>query len=126
MTAMMEEITGLNVYGQVTGLPGTVTLKLGIDGKEVQSGGDHVTEVTFGIDDLRRLHIMVTKGAQLWSLDGQVLLPGKLAFMRHHNTCFESRALFNDRVLFRWRAYFDNDRKLQLLVEQPTSVSSSV
>jgi len=123
---MMDLVRGLNVFGKITDVPGEVTLSLGADGTEISSGDSCKSVATFGIDTSLRVYIRVTRGAEFWSLDGQLLVPGKTTHMHHKNTVFESRAVFNDRVWFRWRSYLLSDWKLTLLVEEPTAVASRV
>jgi hypothetical protein len=120
---MLEDIRGLNIFGNITGVPGEVKLSLRSDGAQVVTGDTCISVVIFGIDERRQPYLEVSVGANLWNLDGNVLVPGKRSFMLHRKTFIESRAIFNDRVWFRWRANLTSDLRLQLLVEEPSAVN---
>jgi hypothetical protein len=113
---VLEDITGVNVFGNRTGLPGEVTLSLGADGKVVSSTTTRVTVVTFGIDAERRVYIAVPLGRALWTVDGRSVVEGR-HLMIHRNTFIESRARFNGLVCFRWKGNFESDHKLTLFTE---------
>jgi hypothetical protein len=118
MKTMLEDITGLNVFGKITALPGEVTIRLGADGQKTGPENDCATEVTFGIDENRRVYISVSKGRERWQLDGRMLNAGRNE-MFNRKSVIESRALFNGTLCLRWRAVFEKDRKLVLITETP-------
>ncbi len=120
---MLEDTRGLDVFGTLTDVPGKVTLSLGADGTIIASEGSCVSVVTFSIDGSLNLYIEVSRGADLWNLDGKPIFLREPRRMWHRGTFLESRACFNNCVCFRWSANFLSDFRLRLLAEKPTAVT---
>jgi len=114
---VLEDIKGLNVFGTLTGIPGEVTVSLGINGVRTNSEDLAATTVIFGVDAARQVHIRVLTGRHLWLIDGKLArLDGNSMFYRRNVT--ESRALLNGLVCFRWRAVLDTGQRLTLISEE--------